>query len=83
MNRLALALAVLLSLNLLTLFLRWLLTTQPVPLVNAGVTGLVCVGIVALTYFTTLDASPHYALYHREAKVYAIAGLTGVVLGLL
>jgi hypothetical protein len=83
MKRLAIALSVLLSLNLLTLGMRWLISAQVLPLATVWLTALVCVGIVALTYFSTLEASPLYAIYHREAKVYAIAGLAGVLLGLL
>jgi hypothetical protein len=83
MKRLAIALSVLLSLNLLTLGMRWLISSQVLPLATLWLTALVCIGIVALTYFSTLEASPLYALYHREAKVYAIAGLAGVLLGLL
>lgn len=83
MKRLAIALSVLLTLNLLTLGMRWLIASRGVPLANIGITGLVCVGIVALTYFSTLEASPLYACYHREAKVYAVAGFAGVLLGLL
>ncbi len=83
MKRLAIALSVLLTLNLLTLGMRWLISSQILPLANVWLTGLVCVGIVALTYFSTLEASSLYALYHREAKVYAAAGVAGVLLGLL
>jgi hypothetical protein len=83
MKRLAIALSVLLTLNLLTLGMRWLISNQVLSLANALLTGLVCVGIVAFTYFSTLEASPLYAFYHREAKVYAAAGLAGVLLGLL
>ncbi|HEY9624969.1 MAG TPA: hypothetical protein V6C78_31875 [Crinalium sp.] len=83
MKRLAIALSLLLSLNLLTLGIRWLISSQVLPLATVWLTALVCIGIVALTYFSTLAASPLYALYHREAKVYAAAGLAGVILGLL
>ena len=83
MKRLAIALSVLLILNLLTLGMRWLISSQLLPLANVWLTGLVCVGIVALTYFSTLEASLLYAFHHREAKVYAVAGLAGVLLGLL
>ncbi len=83
MKRLAIALSVLLTLNLLTLGMRWLISSQVLPLANVWLTGLVCVGIVDLTYFSTLEASHLYVFYHREAKVYASAGLAGVLLGLL
>lgn len=81
MKRLAIALSVLLSLNLLTLGMRWLISHQVLPLANGWLTGLVCVGMVALTYFSTLEASPLYD--QRQAKVYAAAGFAGVLLGLL
>ena len=83
MKRLAIALSVLLTLNLLTLGMRWLISNQLLPLANVWLAGLVCVGTVALTYFSTLEASPFYAFHHQEAKVYAAAGLAGVLLGLL
>ncbi len=83
MKRLAIALSVLLSLNLLTTGIRWVAASGILPMVNLWIAVLVCIGIVALTYFSTLEASPLYYLYQREAKVYAAAGLSGVLLGLL
>lgn len=66
-----------------TLGMRWLISSRLLPLSNVWLADLVFVGIVALTYFSTLAGSPLYAFYHREAKVYAVAGLAGVLLGLL
>jgi len=83
MKRLSIALSVLLSLNLLTEGIRWLAASNLLPMANLWITALICVGIVALTYFSTLEASPLYYLYQREAKVYAAAGLAGFLLGLL
>jgi len=83
MKRLSVALSVLLTCNLLTEGIRWLVDSKTLPMANAWITALVCVGIVALTYFSTLEASPLYYQYHREAKVYAAAGLAGFLLGLL
>ena len=83
MKRLAIALSVLLTLNLLTLGMRWLISSRLFLLANVWLTSLICVGIVALTYFSTLEASPVYTLYHPEAKVYAVAGFAGVLLGFL
>lgn len=83
MKRLAIALAVLLLLNLLTEGWRWLLATNLLPLANLWLTALVIMGMVALTYFATLEASPLAYLYKREVKVYAVAGLIGLLLGLL
>jgi hypothetical protein len=83
MKRLAIALSCLLCLNLLTTGLRWLVVSQRLSFANVGLIVLVGLGVVTLTYFATLEASPHYSLYHREAKVYAAAALAGVLLGLL
>ena len=83
MKRLALALSILLVLNLLTSGIRWLIATQQLPLANLWLFLLITVGVVALVYCSTLEASPRYSVYHPEAKVYALAGLAGVVLGLL
>ena len=82
MKRLSIALSVLLSFNLLTIGLRWLMSAQILPLADLWLVVFICVGILALTYFTTLEASPDYALYQREARVYAVAGLVGLFLGL-
>ncbi len=82
MKRLAIALSVLLSLNLLTTGVRWVAASNLLPMANLWIGILVCVGIVALTYFSTLEASPFYYLYQREAKIYAAAGFAGVLLGL-
>jgi hypothetical protein len=83
MKRLAIALSVLLSLNLLTTGIRWVAASGILPMANLWIAVFVCIGIVALTYFSTLEASPLYYLYQREAKVYAAAGFAGVLLGLL
>jgi len=83
MKRLSIALAVLLSLNLLTEAVRWLVASNLLPMTQLWLMALICVGIVALAYFSILEANPFYYLYQREAKVYALAGLAGFFLGLL
>jgi len=83
MKRLSIALSVLLLLNLLTEGLRWLLAANLLPLANLWLTALVVLGMVVLTYFATLSASPLAYLYAKEAKVYAAAGCVGFLLGLL
>lgn len=80
MKRLSVALSSLLTLNLLTHGVRAILPLG-LPLTNLWVYVLISLGIVALTYFATLDASPLYSLYHREFKVYAACALLGVILG--
>lgn len=83
MKRLSIALSVLLSLNLLTEAIRWLVASNLLPVTQLWLTALICVGVVTLTYFSILEANPLYYLYQREAKVYAVAGLAGFLLGLL
>ena len=83
MKRLALALSVLLTLNLLTSGIRWLIATQRLPLANLWLFLLITLGVVSLVYCSTLEASSRYSVYHEQAKVYAVAGLAGIVLGLL
>ena len=83
MKRLSIALSVLLLLNLITEGLRWLLAANLLPLANLWLTALVVIGMVALTYFATLEASPLASLYEREVQVYAVAGFVGLLLGLL
>ena len=83
MKRLSIALSCLLCLNLLTMILCWLVVSQFLSLSNVGFIVLVGFGLVILNYFATLEASPHYSLYHREAKIYTVAALAGVLLGVL
>jgi len=83
MKRLSIALSTLLALNLLTEGIRWLLASNLLPLSHLWLSAFVVVGMVALTYFATLEASPLASLYQREVKVYAVAGLVGLLLGLL
>jgi len=82
MHRLSIALAVLLSLHLATTGLKWLFLAGVLPFGQTLAAALVCVAMLALTYFTTLEASPLYHLYQEEAKIYALAGFVGVLLGL-
>jgi hypothetical protein len=82
MPRLAIALCTLLTLNLTTTGLRWLFVTHRLPWGQTLSLALACVGILALTYVSTLEASPLYYLYQKEAKIYALSGLVGCLLGL-
>ncbi len=83
MKRLAIALSVLLSLNLTTLGMRWLILSGFLPLSQLWLPILIGIGIVVLTYFATLEASPFYNFYAREAKLYVAAGIAGILLGLI
>lgn len=80
MPRLAYAVATLLIANLLSEGIRALWLAQIIPLANLWLVVLVAVGMVALTWFSTLEASPLWYEYEREAKVCAVAGLVGVLL---
>lgn len=82
MLRLSIALAILLTLHLVTTGLKWLFMAGVMPFGQTLATALILVAILALTYFTTLEASPLYYLYQQEAKIYALAGFVGVLLGL-
>jgi len=82
MHRLPLALATLLSLHLVTIGLKWLFLAGVMPFGQTLAAALVCLAMLALTYFTTLEASALYYLYQEEAKIYALAGFIGVLLGL-
>ena len=68
MKRLSIALSVLLLLNLLTEGLRWLLAAHLLPFTNLWLTALVVSGMVALTYFATLEASPLAYLYEQGSQ---------------
>jgi hypothetical protein len=83
MKRLAIALSVLLSLNLITLGMRWLILSGFLPLTQLWLPILIGIGIVVLTYFATLEASPFYNVYAREAKLYVAAVIAGILLGLI
>jgi len=80
MPRLAYAVATLLVANLLSEGIRALWLAQIIPLANLWLVVLVAVGMIALTWFSTLEASPLWYEYEREAKVCAVAGLVGVLL---
>jgi len=80
MQRLALAVATLLIANLLSEGSRALWLAQIIPLANLWLVVLISLGMVALTWFATLEASPLWYEYEREAKVCAVAGLVGVLL---
>lgn len=80
MPRLAYAVATLLIANLLSEGIRALWLAQIIPLANLWLVVLVAVGMVVLTWFSTLEASPLWYEYEREAKVCAVAGLVGVLL---
>ena len=80
MKRLSIAACALLTLNLLTHAIKLILASG-FPLIDLWVYALIGLGVIALVYFTTLEASPLYYLYHRECKVYACSALLGTFLG--
>jgi len=80
MQRLALAVASLLSANLFAEVVRSLWLAGVMPQANLLLMVLIALGLVALTWFATLEASPLWYAYEREAKVCAVAGLVGVLL---
>jgi len=80
MQRLAYAVATLLIANLLAEGIRALWLAQIIPLANLWLVVLISLGMIALTWFATLEASPLWYEYEREAKVCAVAGLVGVLL---
>ncbi|PSB26653.1 hypothetical protein [Stenomitos frigidus] len=80
MPRLAYAAASLLSANLLAEAIRALWRSGVLPPFNLLLLVLVVLGMVALVWFATLEASPRWYEYEREAKVCAIAGLVGALL---
>ena len=80
MKRLSLATCALLFFNLCAHGIRLLLASG-LPLSDLWAYALIGLGLVALVYFATLEASPLYYLYHREFKVYAASALFGIVLG--
>jgi len=80
MQRLAFAVASLLSANLLAEAVRALWLAGVLPQWNLLLLVMTALGLVALTWFATLEASPYWYAYEREAKVCAVAGLVGVLL---
>ncbi|MGG6297759.1 hypothetical protein ACQ4M4_25480 [Leptolyngbya sp. AN02str] len=80
MNRLAIALSTLLSLNLLTLALRWLIAQQLVSPATLWTLILIGAGIGVLLYLSTPQA---IAFDERQWRIYSACGITGVLLGLL
>lgn len=80
MQRLAFAVATLLTANLFAEVVRMLWLSGIIPLANLWLVVLIAFGMVALTWFATLEASPLWYEYEREAKVCAVAGLVGVLL---
>ncbi len=80
MQRLALAVATLLTANLVAETIRALWLSGVIPFANLWLLVLIAVGIVVLTWFATLEASPLWYEYEREAKVCAVAGVVGVLL---
>lgn len=80
MPRLAYAVSTLLIANLLAEGIRALWLAQIIPLANLWLVVLISLGLVVLTWFATLEASPLWYEYEREAKVCAVAGLVGVLL---
>ena len=82
MHRLSIALSISLSLHLVTTGLKWLFVAGVMPFGQTLATALILIAILALTYFTTLEASPLYYLYQEEARIYALSGFVGILLGL-
>ena len=83
MKRLSIATCVLLIFNLCAYGIKLLLASG-LPMANLWAFAVIGLGMVALTYFVTLEASPLYHLYHlyhREFKIYAASALFGIVLG--
>jgi len=83
MARLAFAVASLLSANLLAEAVRALWQAGVMPHWNLFLLVLTALGLITLTWFATLEASPYWYAYEREAKVCAVAGLVGVLLVLV
>lgn len=80
MQRLAFATASLLIANLLAEATRALWLAGVMPQSNLLVLVLIVLGLITLVWFSTLEASPYWYAYEREAKVCAVAGLVGVLL---